>query len=188
VEGADASRRRYILVASPLVASASTLPVSAGMVRLIDWAATQWAGSGSAPDYEAGAYLSAPVGATHVRFPSGREMEIDGTRTVRGTSEAGLYTFLAADTVAFVVALNPPTPESDLARLERRDFRSAIGTEVTAVEQADAWARSAYRSRVGPEVWRPLLLAALLLLFAESFLATSGRGRAPGQKRQPTPA
>jgi hypothetical protein len=188
VEGADASGRRYILVASPLVASASTLPVSAGMVRLIDWAATQWAGSGSAPDYEAGAYLSAPVGATHVRFPSGREMEIDGTRTVRGTSEAGLYTFLAADTVAFVVALNPPTPESDLARLERRDFRSAIGTEVTAVEQADAWARSAYRSRVGPEVWRPLLLAALLLLFAESFLATSGRGRAPGQKRQPTPA
>lgn len=188
VEGADASGRRYILVASPLVASASTLPVSAGMVRLIDWAATQWAGSGSAPDYEAGAYLSAPVGATHVRFPSGREMEIDGTRTVRGTSEAGLYTFLAADTVAFVVALNPPTPESDLARLERRDFRSAIGTEVTAVEQADAWARSVYRSRVGPEVWRPLLLAALLLLFAESFLATSGRGRAPGQKRQPTPA
>jgi hypothetical protein len=158
------------------------------MVRFIDWAATQWAGSGSAPDYEAGAYLSAPAGATHVRFPSGREVEIDGTRTVRGTDEAGLYTFLAADTVVSVWALNPPPAESELARLERRDYRGAIGEEVTAVDQAEAWPRSVYRSRVGPEIWRPLLLAALLLLFVESFLATAGGGRVAGPKRQPTPA
>jgi hypothetical protein len=188
VEGTDASGRRYLLLASPLVASASTLPVSAGMVRFVDWAATQWAGIGSVPDHEAGAYVAAPAAATHARFPSGHEVEIDGTRTVRGTSEAGLYTFLAADTVVSVMALNTPPAESELARLARRDFRSAIGRAVTTVDEADDWPRSVYRSRVGPEIWRPLLLAALLLLFAESFLATSGRGRAPNPKRRPTPA
>ena len=184
VEGTGASGGRYLLLASPLVASATTLPVSAGMVRFIDWAASEWAGVGGAPDYAAGAHLPAPPGATHVRFPSGRELGIDGTRTVRGTGEAGLYTFVAADSVVSVVALNPPVSESALGRLEPRQLASAIGREVIPVERAEAWPRSVYRSRVGPELWRPLLLAALLLLFAESFLASSGRVPVRGQARQ----
>ena len=184
VEGTDASGGRYLLLASPLVASATTLPVSAGMVRFIDWAASEWAGVGGAPDYVAGAHLPAPPGATHVRFPSGPELGIDGTRTVRGTGEAGLYTFVAADSVVSVVALNPPVSESVLGRLEPRQLASAIGEDVIRVERAEAWPRAVYRSRVGPELWRPLLLAALLLLFAESFLASSGRVPVRGQARQ----
>ncbi len=87
----------------------TTLPVSTGMVRFLDWVASEWAGAGGeSPSTTRGRSLPAPAAATRVRFPSGREVEIDGTRTVRGTGEAGLYTFLAADTTVAVLALNPP--------------------------------------------------------------------------------
>jgi hypothetical protein len=188
VEGQDDSGRRYLLLASPLVASASTLPISTGMVRFLDWVASEWAGASGAPEYVAGSHLPAPSGATHVRFPSGLEAEVDGTRTIRGTGEAGLYTFVAADTVVSLLALNPSPSESRLERLGRREVEAAIGPEVTLVERADAWGREVYRSRVGPEIWWPLLLAALLLLFVESSLATSGRARLPARKSQPTAA
>ena len=188
LEGSDPQGRRYLLLASPLVASATTLPISAGMVRFIDWVASEWAGVGGPPSYVTGAHLAAPTGATHVRFPSGREVEIDGTGTVRGTGEAGLYTFSAADSVISVVALNPPTAESELTRLERRQLESVVGRELVVVERADAWSRAVFRSRVGPELWWPLVLAALLLLFAESFLATAGRVSAPARSRQPARA
>jgi hypothetical protein len=188
VEGVDPSGRRYLLLGSPLVASASTLPVSAGMVRFIDWTAGEWAGAGSAPDYVVGSHLPAPPNATHVRFPSGREVEIDDTRTVRGTGEAGVYTFVAADTLLAVVALNPPPAESELATLARRDFGAAIGRQVVTVSRADAWPRAAYRSRFGPELWWPFLLAAVLLLFAESLLASSDRPGARMGERRPAPA
>jgi hypothetical protein len=183
VEGTDPGGRRYLLLASPLTAVASTLPVSSAMVRFLDWVAGQWAGPGSTPDFDAGDYVPAPAGATQVRFPSGREVEIDGTGTVRGTSEAGVYTFLAADSVVGLVALNPPPAESRLEPLDRAEQRSAIGRTITRVEEAEDWPREVYRSRVGPEVWWPLLLGALLLLLLESLLASSGRGVVPARGR-----
>ncbi|MCZ6795377.1 MAG: BatA and WFA domain-containing protein [Planctomycetota bacterium] len=176
VEGTDASGRRYLLLASSMTPSATTLPVSTGMLRFVDWAASEWAGAGGAAvEYIAGTHLPAPQDATHVRFPSGREVEIDGTRTVRGTGEAGFYTFVAADTTVAILALNPPAQESLLATLERRDFEAAIGSDVTAVTRAEAWPRAVYRSRQGPDLWWPFLLAAGVLLMAESMMATSGR-------------
>jgi hypothetical protein len=93
VDGTTADGRRYLLVASPMTPTATTLPVSTGMIRFIDWAASDWTGAGTTQGYVAGAYLPAPAAATHVRFPSGREIEIDATRTVRGTNESGIYTF-----------------------------------------------------------------------------------------------
>jgi hypothetical protein len=193
VEGATADGRRYMLVGSPLTPAATTLPVSTGMVRFVDWAASDWTGSGSTQGAEAGAYLAAPPEATHVRFPSGRLVEIDATRTIRGTHESGTYAFVADDSVVALVALNPPAIESRLDVLERRDFETAIGPEVDAVSEADAWARAVFRQRVGGEAWWPFLLAAALLLIVESLLATSGnrirRGAPrPGGVASPAPA
>ena len=183
LEGTDASGRSFLLLASPLSAEATTLPVSTGMVRFIDWVATEWAGSGGAADFAVGDHLNAPPGATHVRFPSGREMEVDGTGTVRGTGEAGPYTFLAADTVLAVMALNPPSEESRLASLDEDEIESAVGSEVTLVTNAGSWAQETYRSRRGPELWWPLLFVACLLLVAESLVAASGRAAARPPRR-----
>lgn len=184
LEGTDAGGRRFLLLASPLTSDATTLPVSTGMVRFVDWVATEWAGSGGAVERTVGDHLSAPPGATHVRFPSGLDMEVDATGTVRGTGEAGPYAFLAGDSVVSVVALNPPAAESRLAPLDRGDVRSAIGPEVTLVSDASDWAREAYRARRGPELWWPLLLLAALLLLVESVIAASGRvGSSTTQRR-----
>jgi hypothetical protein len=193
VEGTTADGHRYLLVGSPLTPAATTLPVSTGMVRFIDWVASDWTGSGSTQEFEAGAYVPAPPEATHVRFPSGRRVEIDATRTLRGTHESGTYAFVTGDSVVALVALNPPAIESRLDVLERRDFETAIGAETGAVSEPDAWSRAVFRTRVGGEAWWPFLLAAALLLIAESLLATSGnrlrRGAPrPGGVASPAPA
>jgi hypothetical protein len=188
VEGRDAAGRRYLLLASPLVTSATTLPVSTGMVRFVDWAASEWADAGSAAAYETGAYLPAPAEATTVRFPSGREVELDATRTVRGTGEAGVYSFVAGDTTVALLALNPPPGESRLEQLARGDLEDAIGTEVELVTSADGWEGEVFRTRLGGEAWWPFLLAAALLLLAESLLASTRRRGSPHSERPPAQA
>lgn len=175
VEGADGSGRRYLIVGSPLNSAGTTLPVSTGMLRFIDWVASEWAGAGGgAQRLSTGDHISAPAEATHVRFPSGDVLEIDGTRMVRGTGQAGFYTFLSADTVVAVVALNPPLGESDLTQVQNPDVPRLIGPTAVEVSDADGWQREIFRARQGPELWRPFLIAVLLLLLLEAVMATSG--------------
>ncbi|MAM02307.1 MAG: hypothetical protein CMH51_01955 [Myxococcales bacterium] len=109
-----------------------------------------------------------------MRFPSGREVEIDGTRTVRGAGEAGFYTFVRQDSVLSILALNPPSSESFLEPIEVSDLQEAIGKSVIPIDRTEAWDLSVYRARQGPELWWPLLLGLLLLLMAEALMATSG--------------
>jgi len=183
VEGTDMQDRRYLLLGSPMTREASSLPVSTAMLRFVDWVANEWAGSGggiSAP--ETGSHLPAPAGATLVRVPSGEERPIDATRTVRETGQSGFYTFLADDSIVSVVAVNPPTSESLLRPLESRELIAAIGNDVTLVDRESAWAGSIYRARRGAELWWPLLLGAVVLLMAESLMATSGARGERGPK------
>lgn len=186
VEGVDAGGRRYLLLASPMTGSATTLPVSTGMLRFVDWVASEWAGAGGGAEHvTAGSHLPAPAAATHVRLPRGVQMEVDGTRMVRGTGQAGFYTFLANDTVVSVVAVNTPTAESYLELLQGDDFDTAVGDRVVGVDRADSWERSVYRARQGPEAWWPFLFAALALLMIEAVMATSGlRGSRPFASRE----
>jgi hypothetical protein len=176
VDGTALRGGRYLLLASPLDSEASTLPVSTGMVRFLDWAASEWAGAGTGVvSRTAGLPLAAPRTATHVRLPSDTVVEVDGTRTVRTTGTAGFYTFLAADTIVSVEALNPPEEESRLASLEAAGLAAMLGDEGVIVTEGDRWSRAVFRARQGPELWRPLLLAAALLLAVEALLAASGR-------------
>lgn len=176
VEGRDPSGRRYLLVASALDATSTSLPVSSDMVRFVDWFTGVWAASGGdRTEREAGAPLSAPRGAETVRLPSGIEVPLDGTRMVRATGEAGIYAFLAGDTVLAYEAVNPSPAESDLTRLDPDLLPAAVGSEVVTVKEARAWEDALFRARRGPELWRPLVVAALLLLLLEAAVAAVGR-------------
>ena len=168
--------RRVLLLASPLDATSSSLPVSAGLVRFVDWAASEWAGSGgSGTGHQAGDRLDAPASATHVLTPDGTRVEIDATRSFAATGVVGHYTFMVGDSLASVVAVNPPSRESDLTPLRRGDISEAVGPDVTLSSDLDAWGRTVFRERRGPEVWWSLLLALLALLLAESLLAAAGK-------------
>ncbi|MEM7415396.1 MAG: BatA domain-containing protein [Gemmatimonadota bacterium] len=175
VEGTDQGGRRFLLVGSPLDANGTSLPVSTGMLRFVDWVASDWAAAGGgATRWTTGGHLSAPSSATHVRFPSGEEQEIDGTRMVRGTGRAGLYTFTATDSVVSVVAVNPPVEESRLDPLPDASYASVIGGDAVSASSESEWARSVFQARQGPELWWPFLLAVLALLALEALMATSG--------------
>lgn len=178
VEGGDARGRRYLLLASPLDAESTTLPVSAEMVRFLDWFTGQWAGAAGGPrEHVAGRPLPAPFGADRILLPSGDGLPVDATRMVPNTRQTGFYTFLDGDSVVAVEAVNPPTEESDLTPLRRSELAGLIGSEVTVVRRDSGWDRAVFRTRQGPELWRPLLLAALILLLVESGLAAAGRVR-----------
>lgn len=175
VEGVDARGRRYLLLGSPLDASSTSLPVSADMMRFLDWLTGQWAAAtGSPVERIAGKRLDAPYGADRVRLPSGEEVAVDGTRTVTATEASGFYTFLAGDSTLSVEAVNPPVAESDPTPLDRGALEASVGRAVTDVRRQAAWDRAIFRARQGPEVWRPLLLAALLLLLVEAAVAAAG--------------
>jgi hypothetical protein len=187
VEAWGAGERRVLLLASPLDGTSSSLPLSAGLVRFVDWVASEWAAAGgSAAERYAGSRLDAPSTASHVLTPEGARVEIDGTRSFAATGAVGHYAFMAGDSVVSIIAVNPPPVESDLTPLSRRELRGAIGSDVTTVSDPAAWGRSLFRERRGPEVWWPLLLALAVLLVAESLLAAAGRtGTAPRPTSRP---
>ncbi len=174
VETATANGVPVLLLASPLDASTS-LPVSAGLVRFLDWVASGWTGpGGSGGEHVAGAPLPAPGGATHVVDPAGDTARIDGSRMVTATGAVGLYRFLAADSTVAWVAVNPAASESDLTPLSEAALRRAVGDDVTVAASAEAWRASIFTRRTGPEIWWPLVLLAAALLLVESRLAAAG--------------
>jgi hypothetical protein len=176
VEGTDASDRRYLILASPMDAGSTSLPVSAAMVRLADWAAVTWAAAGSgATERTAGSALSAPQDADAVRLPSGVEIPLDGTRMVRATGDAGIYTFLAGDSAVDHEAVNPDAMESDLTPVDPERLGSAVGSRVAQVGSDEGWERATFRTRQGPDLGRALLAVALIVLLLEAAVASTGR-------------
>ncbi len=179
VEGTDPTGRRYLLVASPMDAASTSLPLSSAMLRSLDWAAVTWAAAGSGPSERmAGMPLSAPRDADAVRLPSGAEIPLDGTRMLRATGAAGIYTFLAGDSVVAHQAVNPPPAESDLTPLALGKLGEAVGPGAVAATDQRHWERAVFRARRGPNLAGALAAAALVLLLLETGLAASGSWKA----------
>lgn len=173
----------YVLLATPLDPEASGLPVSAAMIPLLEWAISQHVAGGAWQRRAlAGEELPTPPGATAVRTPDDSVHAVGGARSFRATGGAGLYEILAGDSVLRRVPVNPPALESLLAPLTADELQARLGGGAVVVEAPDRWRREIFRERRGPELWWPLLAAALLLLLAESWLAASGSaGRRPAE-------
>ena len=178
----------YLLLATPLDANWSSLPVAAEMIPLLEWIVSQWArGAGGSPSRLAGEPIPLPPAATSVEEPGGIRRSIDGARLFRETRDAGLYRIMQDDGVLEQVAVNPPPPESDLTPASAREVRSRLGSVVHRVDDERDWQRSIFTARQGPELWRPLLVAALLILVLESWFASAGAETRPGRGRDGTP-
>lgn len=180
VRGESATGGRYILLGSPLDADATSIPTSAAMIPLLDRLLGAWsAPRGEASQADAGEELVLPPGTTGVRRPDG---VLEGTSGAGYTAPpaAGVYKVLAGDAVVGAFAVNPPARESDLRRARAAGVTEAFtGWTLTTAASPAAWERAIYRARLGLELWRPLLLAALLLLATEAMVAASGATRKP---------
>ena len=165
---------RALLLGSPFEEDASSLPVTAVVIPLLDWTLGSWsAGSRDGLSLEAGQPLPLPESARVVVDPSGRRLAVEGGRSFEETRSAGIWTVLGpADTVLNRVAVNAPASESETARLRPTDFAS--DADVRWIEVPDRWSGQVFVDSQGPEFGGPLLLAALLLLLVESLLAASG--------------
>ena len=165
----------YLLLGSPLDETATTLPVSAAMVPLLAWSTSRWSSrEAQGRRLEAGSTLSVSSAATHVRTPDGTRYPIDGTQVFSATRAAGVYTVLRGDSVLERISVDPPLRESILQRLEVDDLRQHVGSKLGLVRDPGEWPDRVFLSRQGPELWKPLLVSALLLLLLESWIAAPG--------------
>jgi hypothetical protein len=169
----------YVLLASPLTPEASTLPTSAAMVPLLDRVIGGW--SLAVPPRttaDAGAEIMLPAGASAVIRPDSTVDAVTGGSAYRLPLQPGVYRVLRGDSVALAVAVNAPAAESDLARLDRRGLEARLpGWTLHVTANAGAWRRAVFRERLGRELWRALLAAALAVLVLETVVAAAGRTR-----------
>jgi hypothetical protein len=174
VEGTTA-RGSYLLLGSDLDDESTNLPLTAALLPLMEWMVSRW-GDAQGPELRAiaGMPLSPPRGTTVIRDPAGTLHPVDASQPFRATPEAGLYEFLEGDSTLHVVAVNAPSEESTLIPIEAGALRGLLTGPVTLVTDSARWTRAVFSTGQGPEIWRWLLIAVILVLVAESLVAASG--------------
>lgn len=172
----EGSRGPVLLMATPLEPEAGTLPVSAAMVPFLEWVLLRWAAREDAPpDLAPGDELRLPLEADRVVEPDGTVQMRTGTARALTARQAGLHRIQGGDTLLDMVAVNIDPAESLLEPLSADALEERVGEGLRVARSPGGWSRQIFPSGQGPEVWRPLLLAALLLLVAESWVAATGR-------------
>ena len=67
------------------------------------------------------------------------------------------------------------------------ELSEVLGTAAVSVDREESWSGAIFRTRQGPELWWPLLLAAVALMVMETLLAAAGRVE-PTKQRQGGPS
>ncbi|HSJ26361.1 MAG TPA: BatA domain-containing protein [Longimicrobiales bacterium] len=179
VRGERAAGGVWILVGSPLTPEASTLPVGVAMLPLLERLTGSWAmARPTGTDVAPGTVVTVPGPADGMLLPDGTRMGVTAGATVPIGIDPGVYRLVRGDSVVMAYAVNAPPAASDLTRLDRRGLAESLpGWTLHGTTDADAYRRASFRERLGTEVWRPLLLALLVVLLLESIIAASGRTR-----------
>lgn len=181
----------YVLLASPLDDGSTSLPVSAAMVPLLEWAVERWTeGSEAGGSVLAGTSILPPATATAIEDPDGSIHPVDGDQPFFATALSGLYRLLDGDSVLGATAVNPPGLESDLTPASTREVRRAIPGTTAVVDEAGSWSRQIFRTGRGPEPWRLIAVLLVALLIAETIVAASRTLRSRpggGEAHHPAP-
>ncbi|MEZ4417861.1 MAG: BatA and WFA domain-containing protein [Gemmatimonadota bacterium] len=176
---------RVLLFGSPFDAESTNLVVGASLLPLLEWMVGRWSRADALPaSIDVGQSLPLFEGIDAVADPTGRVVPIENGRAI--TQVAGLYSLLAGDSVVARVAANIATRESLLDPLPIDALRRHLGPGLEVAVDPDAWEARIFARRQGPEIWWPLLLAALLCLLLESWVA--GSGLAASTRRSPVPS
>ncbi len=173
----------YTLFASPIDEESTSLPVSAAMIPLLEWAIERGWRRDEERTATAGASFRPPATSTAVRDPGGEVHPVDGDQPFFATAVAGFYQPLEGDSALEAIPVNTPASESDLAPLGASEVRRILPGTRAVVDDAGAWSRQIFRSGRGPEPWRTLALILLALLAIEVVVAA-----ARDLRSSPTPA
>ncbi|HEX6588650.1 MAG TPA: BatA and WFA domain-containing protein [Longimicrobiales bacterium] len=179
VRARTSSDQAVLLLASPLVPDASTIPASAAMIPLLDRMTGEWSGVAEAGTgaLEPGTSVQLPPRTAAILDPADSILPAEGGAPWTLPVRAGVYRALAsADARGEVLAawaVAAPAAESRLERLSDDDVESALGGDVDVVSDPASWTDAIFAQRTGAEWWRALLLVAIIALLIESILAAT---------------
>jgi hypothetical protein len=169
----------YVLVGSPLVASATALPVQAGFVPwLSQTIADRLTGEGGQViAATAGAWVRKPAGVDQLERPDGSKVQIaDSTRL---PTVPGVFFFLSAGRRTGAIVVNPPARESQLDRMSTAELQQVIPGAAVIDDGDSARLASAVFSAASTRSLLPtFLLATLIALFGEALLVATRRREA----------
>lgn len=161
----------YVVIASPLDPSGTDLPLRAGFVPWVgDVIAQRLAGDATTVLSAApGAAVRLPLGVDGLEAPDGQVQKATVQATAPG--RPGVYFMRAgADRVGALV-VNPEPEESDLRRLAPGALGDRVrGRDVLATADNATWRQSLFSAGSKRPLQLPLIIAALLLLAAETLV------------------
>ena len=187
-----------LVLCASLEADLTDFPVSGAFLPLVHQAVKVLGRGSASGSLVPGDRYRAPAstGAWSILGMEGREVpselssEGGSLRLVSAPLERpGLYRVFQGGELRSVFAVNPDPRESDLAPLEMSALLRAFPPGRAHLLEAGAdLARRVREARFGRELWREMILLALLLLVAEMLLARLGMDSGRGPKAIETPA
>jgi hypothetical protein len=174
----------YVLSASRLDASVTTLPVRAAFVP---WLADVIAVRLGAPPGDMGASINArpespirlPPDADALESPVGALRQVSGGHATAPAERGVWFVRQGAKRIGAVV-VNAPADESALARLSGEELagRLASAQHAGAATSADRWIGNSFAAGTRRPAVTPLLVLAVLLLIAEAAMVRTSRSAA----------
>jgi hypothetical protein len=169
----------YVLIASPLTAEATDLPLRASWVPWLGQAiADHLSGdAGAVTEASPGASVTRPSWARVLEEPDGTMRPITEAR-ITAPTRSGVYFWMRGAVRAGALVVNPEVQESDLTRLPIAELRTRFsGATVEATDASTTFTAAAFTLSGRRSLDGLFLAAALLLLAAEAF-ATRAPSRA----------
>lgn len=170
----------YVIVASPLVPEATSLPVRAPFAPLLDELVAQRLAGSAGPVLAAapGATLSMPAGVDGLRGASSDSprLPLSGS-TLSAPTRPGVYFLMRGVERAGALVVNADAEESLLQRLTGKELASRVrARRVEVLDAVGGWPAAVFASSTRRPLVLPLLVAALLLLATETLLTRAGGG------------
>jgi hypothetical protein len=167
---------KYVIVASPLVPEATSLPVAAVFLPWLGdvLAARLHADPGGVRYAVPGDRVTRPAGADALESASGGRTTLDGA-SFDAPVAAGTYFFIQGARRMGALVVNPEVAESQLDRWPRDELKQRIVSVNARVARDRAeWVRLSFSGASRRSLVVPLLLATLLILGVETVAATTG--------------
>lgn len=165
----------YVLMASPADDAATDLPIRAAFVPWLDAVIAERlsAAAGVVQGVPPGTRVMVPSGVDGLEMPDGSLRPLRAGATLRAPWTAGVYFWRRGAARAGALVVNPESGESQLKALSADSLSARVVDLVTTPERL---ARATFAAGGRRALATPLLLLALLLLIAESWMARRGRG------------
>ncbi len=170
----------YVLVASPLLAEATDLPVRAVWVPWLGAAISDRLGgdAGAVVDAAPGAIVSRPPWSRELEWPDGTLHAVSEAR-IRAPARAGVYFWRRGTARGGALVVNPEVVESDLSRATPAVLASRLaGAPVDVFGDAAAWTPTVFEVTGRRALEGSFLVLAALLLLSEAFITRAAPDRA----------